>query len=422
MFIEAIRKFSPNYAALSSSSEHVCSVKSSAGLNIDFFPTYVVLSKEQTSLKLDYDEFAAIAVKKSGTKITAVLNDKKISYDTSDGEKANGEAEFLKSLCMEFKDGSESSPYENLRVLCEESGIFFDGKYNKYLYHLVFENNALFNTILENGVLPENCSIEFILEEHTASFFDNASGTVTNLASSFFSGNLVSSLFNAGKKIVKSVGNELIGNSGILVVTNKNVIFAKGSSVEIIADEMSDAIDALDHQRDQTIHGAADIYYNGDKILDNVSEKLWSEYKNVIRKLKNHPKDNYIEDSSNSDDAALDDFENDSESNYDIVEEKLLKMKKLLDSGLISQNDYDKKKNEILGVSDSGENTDKKEAEETVPAVKAPPLVKKQVENKSKVAEKRNKKHGCLFYFLLIMGIIWGLFTLLVIIAGFAAD
>lgn len=420
MFIEAIRKFSPNYAALSSGSELVCSIKSPAGLNIDFFPAYVVLSKDQSNLKLDYDEFAAVIVKKSGTKISVILNEKKISFDTLDGEKTKAEDEFLKSLCLEFKDGSESSPYENLRVLCEESGIFFDGKYNKYLYHLVFENNALFTVILENGVLPENCSIEFILEEHTASFFDNASGTVTNLASSFFSGNLVSSLFNAGKKIVKSVGNELIGNSGILVVTNKNVIFAKGSNVEIIADDIADAIDALDHQRDQTIQGAADIYYNGEKILDNVSEKLWSEYRNVIRKLKNHPKDNCIVDSSNSDDASLDDFENDSESNYDIVEEKLLKMKKLLDSGLISQNDYEKKKNEILGVSDSEENTDKKEAEEVVPAGKAPPLVKKQIENKAEKKDK--KKHGCLFYFLLIMGIIWGLFTLLIIIAVFAAE
>ena len=186
MFIEVIQKFSPNYAILSNNSELVCSVKSPAGLTVDFFPAYVVLSKEQSNLKVDYDEFAAIAVKKSGTKIAAVLNDKKISYDTSDGEKENSENEFLKSLCMEFKDGSESSPYENLRILCEENGIFFDGQYNKYLYHLVFENNSLFNTILENGVLPENCSIEFILEEHTASFFDNTSGTVTKLASSFF--------------------------------------------------------------------------------------------------------------------------------------------------------------------------------------------------------------------------------------------
>jgi len=225
-------------------------------------------------------------------------------------------------------------------------------------------------------------------------------------------------LFSLGKKIAKSVGNELIGNSGILVVSNRNVIYAKGSNVEVVADEISDAIDALDHQRDQTMQGAADIYYNGEKILDNVSEKLWSEYKNVVRKLKNHPKDNCVLENSNSDEASFEEPEND--SNYDIVEEQLLKMKKLLDSGLISQNDYDKKKNEILGVSDSEENADKNEADENVPAGKAPPLVKKQIENTA--VEKQKKKHGCLFYFLLAIGIICGLFTLLIIIAMFAPD
>lgn len=306
-------------------------------------------------------------------------------------------------------------------MICEENDIFFDGNYNKYLYHLIFEYHIFFNLIVQNGVLSENCSIEYILEEHTAGVFDNASGTVTSLANSFLSGNLVGSLINAGKRIAKSIGNEIIGNSGILVVTNENVIYTKGDTVQVIGDDLQDALEILEVERDETMQGAMDVFYDGTKILDNVSGKYWSEYRNTVRNLKKHPKQNLIDD-NNEDYEENNSFSVNLEAQNcsfteDDIEEKLTKLKRLADNGLISSDDYEKKKNEILGIETVSQTTKpSQQMQITQFQRKAPPLEKKQVENIT-TNEKQKKMHGCLRAFLITIGVILGLFVLLIIIA-----
>ncbi len=435
MFLEKIEKFNPKFESLNTNSnsypELICTVKSPSCCMAQFFPTYVTLKKDGTQKNFDYDEFAAISVKKSGTNISITLNKKNISYDTEEAEKANQDAEFLKSLVKTFEDGSSSSPYENVRLICEENGIFFDGNYNKYLYHLIFEYHNFFNLIVQNGVLSENCSIEYILEDHTAGILDNASGTATSLVNSFFSGNLVGSLMNAGKRIAKSIGNEIIGNSGILVVTNENVIYTKGDTVQLIGDDLQDALDSLEAERDETMQGAMDIFYDGTKILDNVSGKFWSEYRNTVRNLKNHPKQNLIEDDSEYSEESNSFSENLESKNSlfteDDIEEKLTKLKRMADNGLISNDDYEKKKNEILGIETAPQKSNESQQVQIIqsqtsqPQGKAPPLEKKQVENIA-TNEKPKKMHGCLRAFLITIGVTFGLFVLLVIIAMFSPE
>lgn len=425
MFLEKIENFNPKYESLNTNSnsysELICTIKSPSGVMVQFFPTYVTFKKDGTQKNFDYDEFAAISVKKSGSNISITLNKKNISYNTEEAEKANQDAEFLKSLIKTFEDGSSSSPYENVRLICEENGIFFDGNYNKYLYHLIFEYHNFFNLIVQNGVLSENCSIEYILEEHTAGILDNAAGTVTSLASSFLSGNIVSSLVNAGKRIAKSIGNEMIGNSGILVVTNENVIFAKGDTVQLIGDDLQDALDSLEAERDETMQGAMDIFYDGTKILDNVSGKFWSEYRNTVRNLKNHPKQNLIENDSEIAEESNSFSENlesqNSSFTEDDIEEKLTKLKRMADNGLISNDDYEKKKNEILGIETAPQKSNEsQQVQISQPQGKAPPLEKKHVENIA-TNEKPKKMHGCLRAFLITIGVTFGLFVLLIIIA-----
>lgn len=430
MFLEKIEKFNPEYESLNTNSnsylELICTVKSPSGVMVQFFPTYVTFKKDGTQKNFDYDEFAAISVKKSGTNISITLNKKNISYDVEAAEKANQDVEFLKSLIKTFEDGSSSSPYENVRLICEENGIFFDGNYNKYLYHLIFEYHNFFNLIVQNGVLSENCSIEYILEEHTAGIFDNATGTVTSLANSFLSGNLFGSLVNAGKRIAKSIGNEMIGNSGILVVTNENVIFAKGDTVQLIGDDLQDALDSLEAERDETMQGAMDIFYDGTKILDNVSGKFWSEYRNTVRNLKNHPKQNLIENDSEISEESNSFSENPESQNSsfteDDIEEKLTKLKRMADNGLISNDDYEKKKNEILGIETASQKSNEsQQVQISQPQGKAPPLEKKQVENIA-TNEKPKKMHGCLRAFLITIGVIFGFFVFLIIIAMFLPE
>lgn len=66
MFLEKIEKFNPNYESLNSTSnsELICTVKSPSCVMVQFFPTYVTLKKDGTQKNFDYDEFAAISVKK----------------------------------------------------------------------------------------------------------------------------------------------------------------------------------------------------------------------------------------------------------------------------------------------------------------------------------------------------------------------
>lgn len=400
MFTESIKKInSGNYTNLNGTPECVYSLETLGNLSVFFFPDYVGLANDSNSLKLDYDELAAAAVKKSGTKISVALNNKKISYDVADDEKAEKDEAILKSICKAFSSGSEDSPYENVRIVCEENGIFFDGKYNKYLYHLIFEYADLFKAILENSVLPEECNIEFILQEHTAGLFDDASGTVKNLAGSLLSGNLVGTLFNAGKRIAKSFGNDLIGNNGILVVTDENVVYAKGTDVRLIGETLEEAWDALETERDETIQGAMDIFFEGEKILDNVSGKLWSEYKNTLRRLKNHPKQKYIEDNSDNEDSFANAESQPVENELDSIETKLTQLKRMLDGGLISQEDYEQKKNALLGLTAQAETKPVQEQKKEVVAnsesqtiQKAPPLQKKKIENTYAEAQSIKKR------------------------------
>ena len=422
MFLQSIKEMGVgSFTPLNDKSELVYSVNSPSNLSIRFYPTYITFSyKDSNSLKLDYDELVAATTEKSGTKIIISLSGQKITYDTADAEKADKENIFLKSVQKAFREGSESSPYENIRILCEENGIYFDGTYNKYLYYLLLKNSDFYDLINHNTGFPENCSIEYILEEHTASLFDDAAGTVSNLASSFLSGNLVGTLVNTGKRFAKSVGNELIGNSGILIVTNINVIYVKSNNVEVIGETLEEAWESLEAMRDTTVQGAIDIFFNGAKILDNVSGKLWSEYKNTLRKLKNKPKINYIEDNSvydsNIPDSSSEYQSSDDELNT--IESKLTQLKRMLDSNIISQDDYETKKNDILGLSPVNtfqstqvpattvQNVQDKLTTETKTQIsKAPPLKKKIVENTDNKKTKNHVVALLLCFFLGFLGI-----------------
>lgn len=351
MFLDAISKLKSGiYAGIDISTELVYVIDSPVGLKVNFFAKNVILVKDTQTVTIGYDELSSGIIKQSDEMIFITFNGKKISYKSASSEKTKNELDFLQSLKQAFADGNLSSPYESVRNICEENGVFFDGKYNKYLYHFVLEYSNFFNNIVENDIIKENSSIEYLLEEHTAGLFDDTSGTIANLAKGLLSGNITGVAFAAGKKMLSSVANGFIGNNGILVVTNQNVIYAKGQNSFVIAEDLDQGLDNLEVQRDTTISGALDIYYEGEKILDNVATKLWSGYKAIIRKLKNQDSCNQPEKESEqyfiSDDSSV----SKDESSIDAIEDSLIRLKNLVEKGFISPDDYEKKKNEILGI------------------------------------------------------------------------
>ena len=191
MFLDAISKLKfGRYSNLDVATELVYTIDSPAGLKVNFFAKNISLIKDKQSMSMGYDELSLSVLKQSGESLLIAFNDKKFNYEASSAEKAKSEIDFLQSFKQAFSEGNLSSPYENVRIICEENGIYFDGKYNKYLYHFILEYSDLFNTIIENNLLSENSSIEYLLEEHTAGLFDDASGTAANFAKGLLNGNL----------------------------------------------------------------------------------------------------------------------------------------------------------------------------------------------------------------------------------------
>ena len=145
--------------------------------------------------------------------------------------------------------------------------------------------------------------------------------------------------------MLSSAANDFMGNNAILVVTKQNIIYAKGQNSFIIADDFEQALDNFVVERDVTISGALDIYYEGEKILDNVAAKMWSAYKVAIRKLRNQNSRNQLGYESEqyliSDDSSV--SKNDI-SSIETIEDKLSQLKNLVEKGFITADDYEKKK------------------------------------------------------------------------------
>ena len=92
-------------------------------------------------------------------------------------------------------------------------------------------------------------------------------------------------------------------------------------------------------KEDDTLAGVVDIYDDcNNLILDNVAQTGWNLFRNQLRKIRKEAEHNLLENSSSNEET--DEFE--------IATQKITKLKKMLDAGLISQEDFDSKKAEIL--------------------------------------------------------------------------
>ncbi len=358
MFLDAVSRINSGDYANMNTQGLVYVVETPVKMLINFFAQYVILIKDEQSMKLGYDELALIAIRQADEAISIVFNEEEIDYKAKNSEKGVEEKEFLEAIKIAFEDGVDSSPHESIRLKCEEYGIYFTGKYNKHLYPFILKYSKLFENIVECDMLEENTAIEFLLEENTAGLLDNVSGTAFNVLDNVIGGGpkawgkvLKGVGKNVGKRAFVSNANKLIGNIGIVVITNKNAIYAKGENIFTIGDDISDVLGYLKCEKDITIAGAVDIYHEEyGKILDNVSEKRWSEFKKVIRKLKSQGtsvksigfSDDYHEENNTVTSVSTDDI--------DVIRDKLLKLKNLLNEELITQEEYNIKKNEILGI------------------------------------------------------------------------
>ena len=122
-----------------------------------------------------------------------------------------------------------------------------------------------------------------------------------------------------------------------LLLTNKNVILVK--SDEIDEYDFDDASDIFQARQDETLAGFVDIYDDCEnRLFDNVAQTKWNVFKTQLRKLKKESKS--IVESASEDMSDDDDFAE--------IEKKITKLKKMLDNGLITQEDFDTKKAALI--------------------------------------------------------------------------
>lgn len=198
-----------------------------------------------------------------------------------------------------------------------------------------------------NGFLKENSKIVVFIEEESGKISKNIGETLKkNVKDLLRGGGIINNLFSkaqaaavsTGKKIATSALSEVTDSKTIMLLTNKNVILVK--QAEIDEYDFDDANEIFSAQPDEIYAGIVDIYNDeNEKILDNIEQTKWNSFKTQLRKLKKQSSQIRIESSLENDDDE-----------FALAEKKIAKLKKMLDGGLISQEDFDSKKKEILAA------------------------------------------------------------------------
>lgn len=255
-------------------------------------------------------------------------------------------AEKFKNL---FTDEAECSPKNQVKQLIEEFSLNANDIYNADLYKLLLVYNKRLETALNNGFFHENSKIIVFLEEDCGEIVSNLGQTAKKSFGRILSGGF-GGLLDVGVSLVKSAGSriakEFISNQtssrAFMLLTDKNVLLAKPD--EINEYDFDDASEIFQARSDETLAGVVDIYDDCEnKVLDNIAQTKWNLFKTQLRKIKKEAEQSALDSGNmNPQSEEIDEFAE--------AEKKITKLKKMLDSGLISQEDFDKKKADILST------------------------------------------------------------------------
>lgn len=303
-----------------------------------------------------------------------VLTDfSKVTFNDREEKKETGEVEIKSTLEFDSKKEFElpenkMTPYKELfaklaelfvsdditpkkqvEQLINEFALDEDSAYNPELYKILLVYKSRIETALNNGFLHEGSKVLAFLEDDSGKITENLGQTVKKGLGGALSGG-ISGLVGFGLGIAKAGASRIANNfvsdmtesKSIMILTNKNVILAK--SDEINEYDFEDASDIFQVRQDETLAGVVDVYDDCEnKILDNIAQTKWNVFKTQLRKIKKDAEQIGFDGGSGSGSEEDDD-------GFAEAEKKITKLKKMLDSGLISQEDFDSKKAEILSA------------------------------------------------------------------------
>ena len=240
------------------------------------------------------------------------------------------------------------TPLKQVKDLIEEYEIDEDSSYNPDIYKILLAYKNRIESTFNNGFLHEKSKIIALLEDDSGKITENLGQTVKKGLGGAFSrgiGGLVGfglGIAKAGaNRIAKNFVNDITESKSIMILTNRNVILVKPD--EINEYDFEDASDIFEARQDDTLAGVVDIYDDCEnKVLDHIAQTKWNFFKTQLRKIKKESKQAEF---NNEAELSSSDEDNDG---FVEAEKRITKLKKLLDNGLISQEDFDSKKAEIL--------------------------------------------------------------------------
>lgn len=276
--------------------------------------------------------------------ITSILFDGKKLFENTQTRMAPI-VKIFNQLSENFDDDETCSPKYQVKSLIEELSLDEKPAYNPELYKLLLLYKDRMEEALNNDFLKENSKIIVFLEEGSGKITKNMGETIKKNAKDLLKGGIgglfskgVEFAMSAGSRVAKSTLSEITDSKGILLLTNKNVILAKQD--EINEYDFDDAYEIFSAQADELYAGLVDVYNDeGNKVLDNIDQTKWNSFKTQLRKQKKQ-----------AEQIGFESSENDEEDEFAAAEKKIAKLKKMLDGGLISQEDFDSKKKEILAA------------------------------------------------------------------------
>lgn len=324
-------------------------------------------------------QFTLIKAKAENEKDSMELsfNDEKLL--TLPVSKMEGYKDLFSSLERGFADGQVCSPAYQMHTLIEEWNIDFSELKDYVVKKIIFLYKDRFEAMVNDSFLEEGSKILFFVEEHSGGV-----GSIRSTAKKAFGKVLSGGLSVIAKasidiakagatRIAKNIASEFISEHGILIITDRNVIF---SSKDIHQEyDFDDAQAELKSQQDETLVGVVDIYddVGGNKLLENISQNDWGIFKKTLKKIR---KGEYgLLESPTIKYSAVG-----TTSHTDDLTEKLKKLKYLLDDGILSEYEFTTKKQELLGLNKS------------TPVVAPDQFANQQIKSKTNSVEQKPKK------------------------------
>jgi|GEM_PF-2681005 len=265
-------------------------------LKISFYPESVQLCIADFNVPIQYGEFSRLSVANSGKKDESgepiwnlLFDQKKIaSFDEDDAQDTNKRIALLNAY---FSDKATCSPKYEVTQKIKENDINASCEYNKNLYTLLLKYSSKFEEIIDEELLIENSKIVQVIEEHSGKIVGNLGSTLKkNLSLNGLLNNGLGGIVSTAIDVAKAAGNRASGdflssNTGIIILTDKNVITAL--KTETTAYDFEDFFTDFTAKDDEVLAEVVDIFNEDDeKIIEDVAKPEWLAFRKKVKKLK----------------------------------------------------------------------------------------------------------------------------------------